>query len=263
MMTTAASKGRFVLRGNVLPGVEATTTAMPEKSVSSSVACRAIVGSMTTALKVRFAAAIAAATPAGKMLTAVTGASVREVPVELAVVLMTLAASVKSASKMTACWAAEPMEIAVRGRFASNCHVAGVALTTISALGMNCVSITIAGKAAERMRTVGADKFVSRRHVSVSVALMTVAVMVPSARSNRDKTWEFVSQDVGTMERAAAMPIAVKRGNAHQVAEVMPAAMRARFALRRLVFLVAMKITDFAVPEGRFATEKALHVSIV
>ena len=155
------------------------------------------------------------------------------------------------------------MEIAVRGRFASNCHVAGVALTTISALGMNCVSTTIAGKAAERMRTVGADKFVSRRHVFVSVALTTVAVMVPSARSNRDKTWEFVSQDVGTTERAAAMPIAVKRGNVHPVAVAMPAAMRARCALRRLVFLVAMKTTDFAVPEGRFATEKDLHASIV
>ena len=149
------------------------------------------------------------------------------------------------------------MEIAVRGRFASNCHVAGVASTTINALGTNCVSITIAAKAAERMRTVGADKFVSRRHVFVSVALTTVAVMVPSARSNRDKTWEFVSQDVGTTERA------VKRGNVHPVAEAMPAAMRARFASRRLVFLVAMKTTDFAVPEGRFATEKDSHASIV
>ena len=155
------------------------------------------------------------------------------------------------------------MEIAVRGRFASSCHVAGVASTTINALGTNCVSITIAAKAAERMRIVGADKFVSRRHVFVSVALTTVAVMVPSDRSNRDKTWEFVSQDVGTTERAAAMPIAVKRGNVHPVAEAMPAAMRARFASRRLVFLVAMKTTDFAVPEGRLATEKDSHASIV
>ena len=203
-------KGGFVSRGNVLPVVEATTTAMPERSVSSLVACRAIVGSMTTALKVRFAAAIAAVTPVDKILTVVTGASVKEVPVESAVALMMLAASVKSASKMSVCWAVEPMEIAVRGRFASDCHVAGVALTTINALGMNCVSITIAARAAERMRTVGADKFIEETCVR-QCRLTTVAVMVPSARSNRGKTWEFVSQDVGTTERAAAMPIAVKR----------------------------------------------------